>query len=223
MEKISDVLIKDSDFGICGCYNGGDSIHVGIYWKQGGEQKVIHFRRSNYIPLQNLDNYFLDYLFNPINDFEKELIPSLAAVSELISENKINGFIFNKEQVIYNGGKFGFFLGDYQTSTQIEKIVNCGVFVTALLHTMDYVLLDWDSWPQSSDGSAYLDLWLHKEGIPSEEFNLYYEQSKELRGKHILVAPSTLTKPSSYAEAEHLSNELINSLNPKIFPHPFKK
>jgi hypothetical protein len=205
---------NNEGLAICGVHFRNDTIHVGLFWNSEGEKKVVHFQNGNYIPVEDVTNaLFQNYVFNSISDFPNHLLPSLSAVSELISQNMLNGFIFNRVGVVYNGGKFEFQTGVYTTKSPAEKFVNCAVFVIALLKTFDYTLLDWDSWPNVSVANRiFLDTWLDDNNIPADQREAYYNQTKEVRGKHIIVSPSTQTKPSPYNEAQLLAGQLINSL-----------
>ncbi len=208
LDKRDDFIAKDNKIAICGIHIGGDAIHVGIYWNSENEKKIFHFQNGNNIPIVDATHIdFQGYFFNPINDFPENLLPSLAALSELISENKINNLIFNREGVVFNGGKFEFNTGNYPATLQ-ERIVNCGVFVIALLNTYDYSLLNWNTWPNQEE-TTYLNTWFQVNNIPQDEQDLFYNQAKKLRGRHVLVCPTTETKPSPYHQAEFLSQELL--------------
>lgn len=206
-------LNKDA-LAICGLHIAQDAIHVGIFWNSENERKVIHFQTGNSIPVENVsNNIFQDYFFNIITDFPISMLPSLSALSELISQNKLNGFIFNRVGVIYNGGKFEYESGIYTTQSSAEKYVNCAVFVIALLNTYNYNLIDWNSWPNTNPQNlSFLNQWLNANNIPEENRESYYNQSKEVRGKHIIVSPNSNTKPAPYVEAQQLANELITNL-----------
>jgi hypothetical protein len=211
LKSISEIIRSGNKIAICGKYVSRDTIHVGLYWNSEDEQKIFHFLNGNNIPVEDANNKaFNNYLLNPIENFPESLIPTLAAIAELISENKINNLIFNREGVIYNGGKFEFNTGNYNVSP-LEKIMNCGVFIIALLNTFDYTLIDWNSWPNQTQ-TNYLDNWLLSQNIPNNEWSTFYNQAKTIRGKHIIVCPSTNTKPSSYKEAELLAGQLIASM-----------
>ena len=201
---------------ICGSHVGADAIHVGLFWNYEGETRVIHFLSGQNIPVQEVsDAPFANYFFNPIPDFPADLIPSLSALSELISQNQLNGFTFRRVGLLYDGGKFDFQTGAYTGKTPAEKYVNCAVFVIALLRTYDYILLDWDSWPNANPANrTFLDQWLNNSGIPARERQQYYNMTKEVRGKHVIVCPGTTTKPSPHMEAQTLADALINDLSP---------
>jgi hypothetical protein len=203
---------------ICGVHCPGDAIHVGIFWHSEGEKRIIHFQNGTNIPVEDLENpQFNHFFFNPIRDFPLDVLPSLAALSELISDNDENAFVFNREPVIYNGGKFHFPTGNYEAQSPVEKIVNCAVFVLALLNTYDYQLLDWNSWPNiSEDNNAFLNSWLDHYNIPHDQRSAYYQMTKEVRGKHVIVCPDTRSSPSPYNEASVLADELIHRLNNPI-------
>lgn len=208
--------LTNETLAICGLYLGNDAIHVGIFWYSENEKKVVHFQNGNYIPVENVsENQFENYLFNPIPEFPTSLLPSLSALSELISQNLLNGFTFNRIGVVYNGGKFEYQSGIYTTQSTAEKYVNCAVFVIALLNTYNHQLIDWASWPNTDPANrAFLDNWLAINNIPAANKDSYYNQAKEVRGKHVLVSPSTTTKPSPFPEAQALAEELIIALNP---------
>ncbi|RFM36036.1 hypothetical protein [Chitinophaga silvisoli] len=207
---------KAEGIAVCGVYCQNDSIHVGLYWNYGGEKMVIHFLNGNNIPVQPVEAPdFAAYLFNTITNFPEFLLPSISAFAELISQNKINGFQFNRAGGMYDGGKFTFSDGAYTGKTWPEKFVNCGVFVIALLNTYDFQLIDWDSWPNVDPLHLdFLSTWLRYYNIPVAEWPLYYNKTRAIRGKHILVSPSTQTHPSRYTETHQLAEELLSQLNP---------
>lgn len=207
--------LADDALAICGQYLGGDAIHVGIFLSSENERKIIHFQNGNNIPVENAtDDQFVDYYFNSIEEFPSVLLPSLLALSELISQNLLNGFIFNRVGIVYNGGKFEYQSGIYTTQSTAEKFINCAVFSLALLNTFNHQLIDWASWPNTNPANrAFLDNWLAINNIPPENRESYYNQSKEIRGKHVLVSPSTVTRPSLYHEAHALAEEFIIVLN----------
>ncbi len=211
-----EAILNENDEGvaICGMHYGGDVIHVGLFWHSEGERKIVHFLNGANIPISDADNIlFQSYFFNPVPDFKLPLLPTLSALCELISQNKLNGFIFNRVGVVYDGGKFEYLSGAYTAKTEAEKFVNCAVFVIALLNTFDYTLLNWATWPNvSSANRTFLDGWLDTNKIPVEQRESYYNQTKEMRGKHVIVCPNTQTKPSPYDEAQPLADELINNL-----------
>ena len=93
----------------------------------------------------------------------------------------------------------------------VEKIMNCGVFIVALLNTFDFKLINWNSWP-NQEQTDYLNHWLFLNNIPKSDWIFYYSQSKIIRGKHILVSPSTISKPSNFDDADFLANDLIEKL-----------
>jgi hypothetical protein len=159
LESKKTFIKSDHRIAVCGKYFGKDSVHVGLYWNFQNTKSVFHFLNGEKIPIQNADsNYFDDYLFNPIINFPEFLLPTLIAISELISENKLNGFVFNREGFIYDGGKFDFNSGNYVVKP-VEKIMNCGVFIVALLNTFDFKLINWNSWP-NQEQTDYLNHWL---------------------------------------------------------------
>jgi hypothetical protein len=208
---------------VCGVHVGGNAVHVGIAWKDDeGEKKVIHFLSGNDIPVEDLENSgrtdFSNYFFNPIEGFNSDLIPSLSALSELISVNSFNSFVFNRQGVVYNGGKFEMHTGNFRATHISERIINCGVFVIGLLKTYDYCLIDWNTWPDSKVQSGqypYLENWFSVNNIPSEQRQYYYNTAKEIRGKHVVVSPSTISKPSPYLEVLPLCQQLAVWLNSK--------
>jgi hypothetical protein len=211
LEIYTDILDKDKDFGICGTHIQDDAIHVGIYWNYEGENKILHFLSGDNIPLEDIGISFSGYMFNSIHDFEDDLIPSLSAVADLISNNSLNQFIFNKEGIVYDGGKFEIANGNYTISSESERVINCAAFVVAILNTYNYKLVDWSTWPNPTQ-TTYLDTWLTNKGIPRSNWCNYYRQTKALRGKHVIVSPETISKPSIYDEANSLADELINTI-----------
>jgi hypothetical protein len=209
-----DFKTDDAPVAVCGVYCGGDGVHVGIVFKDEDEHQVLHFQSGDYIPLQSLDDHdFAGYLFNPVN-FKPELIPSLAALAELVSQNALLPFTFSRNRPVYEGGKFEISTGNFQFNSVAERIVNCGVFVVALLKTYDYELIAWDTWPhvQVNAVTRYLEDWLNRYKVPVAERENYYKSAKEIRGKHILVSPDAPTQPAPYAEVVPLSNQLITNL-----------
>ncbi|RFS21436.1 hypothetical protein DVR12_16195 [Chitinophaga silvatica] len=204
---------------ICGKYLGADAVHVGLYWNSEGEKKIVHFLNGNNIPIDNVeDPHFEQYLFCTISDFPSYLVASISALCELINQNRINGFEFERIGVSYDGGKFSFVDGSYTGKTGPEKFVNCGVFILALLNTYDYPLIDWENWPNVDLANLnFLTNWLNMNGIPQNQRQAYYNKTKAIRGKHILVSPLTLTKPSTFEETQKLSEDLIAQLsNPPL-------
>jgi hypothetical protein len=208
-------LANPEGLAICGQYVAGDAVHVGLYWCFEHEKKIIHFQGKDDIPIQEFtDQSFERYFFLEIPDFPVEYLPSLSAISELISENQINGFIFNRNGTVYDGGKFELSNGEYTGKTTVEKFINCAVFVVVLLKTFDYELLNWESWPDVQPGQlTFLDDWLNHNGVSDEDKAKYYQLAKEVRGKHVFICPLTATKPSPFDEVLPLSNDLIAELN----------
>lgn len=147
-------------------------------------------------------------------DLNPSLIPSLAALAELVSQNILAPFTFNRANVVYEGGKFEQATGGYVYTHTAERVVNCGVFTVGLLKTYDYDLINWDTWPAAPPVSSdpYLNHWFDANAVPHQEQEYYYRSAKAIRGKHIIVSPSTPTKPSPYPEAEMLSDQLIVKL-----------
>lgn len=219
LKSIEDFLAKeDNCLGICGVHINDDAFHVGIFWRwkdeKSNEAKIFHFQNGNYIPLEEAsDPKFKPYYINYIPEFEIKDIPTLSAYASLISENRLNNFVFNKEAVVYNGGKFKRD-GTYLTKNASERFVNCAVFTFVFLISFgDYILLNWETWPNvEMDKLKFLDDWLDKNGIPAEERDAYYACTKALRGKHVIVCPTTKTKPSPYDEANKLADDLIAAL-----------
>ncbi|MBS1601163.1 MAG: hypothetical protein JST42_00750 [Bacteroidetes bacterium] len=216
MLRYRDQFLRDhaeDGVAVCGLYIRGDAVHVGLYWKTGQERKVVHFQAGDNIPVEEVTNPgFQVYLFNPIADFQNEFLPSIAALAELVSQNQLNGFVFNRVGIVYEGGKFDFQSGAFTGKTAAEKFVNCAVFLIALLKTYDYTLLNWESWPNLQPDHA-LELWLDHHQVPDEQKEPFYSMRKEIRGKHALVAPSTQSKPSEYVETDQMALELIKELN----------
>nr|WP_315209071.1 hypothetical protein [uncultured Flavobacterium sp.] len=212
-----DYLIDEPNVAICGKYAGGDAIHVGIYWNSEGENKIVHFINGTNIPVEDISlPKFQHYFFNRLIDFPEDLIPSLAGIADLISENKLNGLIFSKNSTVYNGEKFSFLNGAYdQNPTVGEKYINCGIFALALLNSFIPPILDWNSWPNIfPENPKFLDAWLIHYNIPVPLYPYYYNQAKEIRGRHIFTSPSTTTQPSTYNENEALSQQLLAILSP---------
>lgn len=199
---------------LCGYHVSGDSIHVGLCWSLEDEKKIIHFLNGDNIPVQEFsDKRFENYFFVEIADFPVEYLPSISAISELISENEINGFKFSRSGSVYDGGIFEFSSGEYTGKTPVEKYINCAVFVLILLKTFDYELLNWNSWPDVREGQLFfLDEWLNHNGVTAGDKAKYYKLTKEVRGRHVFVCPFTATKPSLYHQVQPLSYELITCL-----------
>lgn len=211
MKTRNDFFNGDEEIAICGTYIDKDSIHVGLAWKSEEGNRIIHFLNGRTIPFCSLNLPMFDcYFFKPIEDFPAFLIPSLSALSDLISNNQINNLIFQREGVVYNGGKFEVSSGILSKDHESERIVNCGVFVIALLNTYDYLLLDWESFPLSKPNAYYLDTWLEHQGIRDLEKEYYYRQAREIRGKHVIVCPDIKNLPAKYKEIQPLSEGLIN-------------
>lgn len=209
------LLQDEKGISICGVYiPTRDAVHVGLYWNWDGEKKIVDFNAGDDIRVNEADiPMFRRFFFNKLRDFPDALIDSLTALAELVAANKINGFILQKEAPFYNGGKFEVTTGNFLDSSGAEKFINCGVFVVALLRTYDYHLLDWDTWPNAPAGlRIYLEDWLNSNSEPLTDRDPYYNQVKEVRGKHILICPNTETKPSPYDQSESLANDLINFL-----------
>lgn len=206
--------IPETALAVCGTYIKEDAIHVGLFWRSEGEMKIAHFQNGNYIPVQDAqEDYFENYMFNHLEDFPNSLLPTISALTELISENKLNGFIFNRVGVVYNGGKFEYVTGAYNGKTEVEKFINCGVFVIALLNSFDYPLIEWETWPTLSDvNPTFLADWLDAHGIALGDREAFYNMMKEIRGKHIMVAPSAESLPVSFDEADNMANTLIGEL-----------
>jgi hypothetical protein len=208
------VLQNGNDcLAICGYYVQGDAVHVGIYWNSENEKRIFHFVNANKIPIEDANlSIFSNYYFSKISDFNIELLPVLAATAELVSENKLNDFSFNRVGAYYDGGKFEFHSGAFTGKTTAEKYVNCGVFAFAFLKTFDHTLIDWQSWPDVDRANLnFLENWLEKQAIPLEERHTYYNKTKIVRGKHILVSPLTKTQPSPYSENEPMAYNFIRS------------
>lgn len=204
-----------SRIAICGIHFEGDAIHVGIAIKEDVEVKIIHFLNGSSIPYESASqNQFEDYFFNVIEGFPEAIIDSMAALCELVTDidGNQNEFFFVRNGVIYDGVKFDISTGNYQVTQHIHYLVNCGVFVMAFLHTFNYILLDWNTWPiQNFPYTPYLQAWL--QNVPMEQHESYYNTSRGIRGKHIIVCPDTDTKPSIYQEVLPLSETLIQDLN----------
>ena len=197
---------------ICGVYvPDRDSVHVGILWNHNHEIKIIEFNATNnVIHLDAAHARYQNFYFSPITDFPQFSLPFFAALSDLIATNRLNGLQLNIENAIYNGGKFSLLTGNHITKSGAEKFINCGVFVMSLLKTFNYNLVDLDSFPVAIPGQRnYLDDWLNANHVPLLERDNYYNQAKEIRGKHILASQLTATKPSPYIEINPLAANLI--------------
>jgi hypothetical protein len=215
---------KDSaaSIAVCGVHLTGDAIHVGVAFLDEHEYKIIHFQSGDRIPLQSLDeDEFADYLFNPIT-FNVDLIPSLAALVELVTAQTLNPFTFNRSMVVYKGGKFEIPSGIFLYRHMAELVVNCAVFTIGLLMTYDHQLIDWDSWPdaEANRTNPYLNDWFADYNVPVDEREFYYLTAREIRGKHVIVSPSAATQPAPYSEVVPLSDELILKLTAPTTPPP---
>jgi len=190
-----------------------NSAHVGLYWNWDQYSDVVHFRASNDIEIESISgDKFADYYFIPLSDFEEKFIDSLMAIAELIAENKNNNLILDLQSIVYAGSKFDISSGNYVINSEVECIINCGVFVMELLETYDYKLIDWESWPTVSNEtkSQYLEDWLNYNRIPVVERPKYYNINKEIRGKHIVASSFSGNFPSKYDVTEELSNSILN-------------
>jgi hypothetical protein len=200
-----------SGLAICGTYCGADNVHVGICWRLDDESKIVHFECGDIIPLEDIsDPKFASYYFNPLESFDFDLVPLFAATAELAAGNAINGFKFNRIGVYYNGGRFEYEKGSFTGKTAAEKYVNCGVYVLLLLQSFEYYPLDWETWPAATpQNRTFLEEWLNLNNVPADEREPYYRQTKVVRGKHVLISPSTDTQPSPYLENDPMANELV--------------
>ena len=203
--------------GVCGCYvPSRDSAHVGLFWKFEGKNQVVHFWNTNDIRIGEINaTEFSTYYFNKIENFKNELIYSLKPLLEFIIRNKTNTLVIKVENVIYKDGKFNLSDGNYLIDDECEKFINCGVFVLAILNSFGYKLININDWPivTAATKRQYLEDWLNSKNIVGAEREKYYQSNREIRGKHVLSAPSTTIKPSDYLETETLSTTLIAFLN----------
>lgn len=217
MTLLTNKEFNDSEFyiAICGIYLGNSAVHVGIALKDEGLTKVIHFLDGNNIPYVNIFDIkdSEQYYFNPIKDFNNDLLPSMSALCSIISEEpSLNNFNFHRTPIVYNGGKFDIH-GFFSNNKKVETLINCAIFSLSILYSYDYLILDWESWPISENSKNYLDDWFkHFKITDKEEQDYFYNTAKDIRGKHLIACPFTVSKPSVYIETEHISNELISSL-----------
>lgn len=196
---------------ICGGYYQGDSVHVGIYWQSEGERKIFHFLDPTRIHVEEVtDQKFEEYLFNPLHSFHPDHIPFLAALAEDVADNLVNAFVFRREGAYYDGASFAFDSGLFTGATAPEKYVNCAVFSFAVFKSLGYTLIDWDSWPSMVPAHAdFLDAWLDSQAIPQAERGAYYAKTKALRGRHLFVSPSTVSRPSDFIENDPLASSFM--------------
>jgi hypothetical protein len=215
LDRDSFIINNDNCVAICGAYFGLDNVHVGLYWSDNGEKKIIHFINGQNIPVTTVnENSFANYHFNKIEDFPEVDIPSIAAFTELLADASLNNFVFQRIGVLYDGGKFERQTGEFKVKTPVEKYINCAVFVIGLLNTYDYQLIDWSTWPNADrQNLVFLDEWLNTNNVPLEEREKFYEMTKEIRGKHVLVSPDSATKPAPFLEVELPAHALIHFFN----------
>lgn len=211
-----DTFIKNNREGIaiCGRYYGSDAVHVGIYWNSEGEKRIFHFNDGDNIPVEDASlPKFTNYYFVEVPNFRNELLPLLAATAELVSNNQLNGFIFNRKGTCYDGGKFEYVNGAFTGKTTPEKFINCGVFAFAFLQSFGVTLIEWLTWPRIRAGSlTFLEDWLNAKSIHIPLRIHYYNKTRVVRGKHILSSPLTATQPSEFQENEPTAGVLINWL-----------
>jgi len=210
-----DTFLKNAstEVAVCGRYYGGDTVHVGLAWidKDTNQEIAFHFQHPTHIPFDSLKGEeYSQYSFNKLIDFDLSILPSMSALCELISQNKLDSVIFNRNGVVYDGGKFTS-TGDYSTKHISERIMNCAVFTIALLNTYDYQLIKWDSWPSGHDAGPYLDPWFSAHEISGEIREHYYKTSKLIRGFHVLAAPSAKSRPATFEEVSPIANELLTA------------
>lgn len=209
LSKKSEFNSDAYEIAICGYQVKEISYHVGIFWRANGEKKIIHFLNGKTIPIQDYDSNFDNYYFNPLQGFPSWKLNTFISFAQLASQNKLNCFVFNQEIGCYDGGGFDFNTGDLNSKRIVDRYINCGVFVLAFLKTFDFELINHSTWPEQKD---YLILknWLKDRNIPKEEWTDFVKQAKELRGRHVLVAPASEELPATYEKV----NELIESLLP---------
>lgn len=200
--------------GICGGYYGDDRIHVGIYINYNNSKKIFHFINGEKILIEDIfDSNFLNYKFILLHEFDIRFLPTLISTAQLISNNKLNNFVFERSGTVYDGGKFEVQYGNFICKTGAEKFLNCGVFVFAFLKTFDYTLLDWDTWDKiDNENLIFLNEWLSSQNIPQQIWNEYYNKTRKIRGKHIFVSPLTESNPSIFSECEYISNKYLQYL-----------
>lgn len=217
IEKRDSFFSKETDvIGICGeFYPDTERFHVGIFWNKNDDKDVVHLLGTNDVRVQPLStNIFANYYFAGLKDFYLKELPGLMGLADYISENTENSLHFNMDRIIYNGGKFDISNGNFLTGDGTKSMMNCGVFVLALLETFECKTLHWESWPLAQIDSDYLRGWLDYNGISQNEFQKYYNFTKEIRGKHMISVPFADSRPVDYATSETLSKKIINFLKP---------
>lgn len=219
MLPFRDDFLKENykGIGICGGYiPTTDGIHVALFWQSEGMEKATHFLRDNTALVTDIAHEgFKTYVFNKIIDFPSLLIPSLTAVSELITTELTNNLKLNIENVFYINGKFDL-AGKFIINHEVERNINCGAFVLGLLNSYDYKLINLETWPVVTDITKrrYLEDWLDKENVVGADRDKYYQYNRELRGKHMLAAPSVNPKPAKYTDVNPISDSLVAFLKP---------
>ncbi len=221
-DRDSFLLEEYQGVGVCGIYvPHRESCHVGLFWMLDGKDEIVHLNATNQILLNRIsdDGIIKKFYFNKITNFNKDLIYSLQPLLKRIIDNKVNTLILNPESAVFTNGKFEYADGIFVTNDGSESVINCAVincaiFVLAILNSFNYKLVDADSWPDVTDESKkkYLDDWLNAQKIATEHREGYYKYNKEIRGKHVLAAPTNSVNPVKHCEAESLSKALISFL-----------
>lgn len=190
-----------------------DSIHVGIVIRDDTSLTLYHFMRTNQIEkAEILNNAKCDNLyFVGLKNFHQSLIPSLIPLLDDVSGKKLlNNLYLNVESVYYKDGRFDIGSGFYLTKEDIERTINCAVFVMTVLKAFFHETIEFATWPQADPSKRkYLEDWLDAMSIKGIDRDAYYAFCKEIRGKHIFTSPYTTSNPSIYSENEPKSEELL--------------
>ncbi len=214
-----EVIANDVEIAICGKRSNptSDSVHVGIYYKYGSHQNVIHFT-GNTNPLLKVvnepisDPKFDDYLFNTVKNFDTMLLSWVHTLAGLLHQSTLNDFTFRRAGIPYNGESFVVNTGQYNTAITTTVPINCGVFAVAFLKSCRYTLIDWSSWTQYTMTGTELSDWLNLYGIPSADWPAHHNYiNKNIRGKHILTAPCTTPIPASELNINRIVNSVLAS------------
>jgi hypothetical protein len=203
----------EKGIGLCGYYvPARDSVHVGIFIDHLLTKEIVHFWGANDIRIEHISlPHFANYYFLPLKDFPKKDIISLSVFAELIKSNSFNNLQLNIGAIAYNGAIFNV-RGDYVIKSEIETVINCGVFVIALFESFKFKLLDWNTWPSvsASERIPNMEDWLNYVGIPLSARQSYYNINKEIRGKHVFATTKSKNRPASFWEIEKLAEKIIN-------------
>lgn len=199
--------------GLCGSYiPNRDSIHVGIFCDWDDVQQVFHYVSTNDIKVEDIvQPKFEHYYFHFMPFIHHDLIDSILALAELVSQNRINNLNLRIESILYSNSKFCVTTGNYLSSDDAENLINCAIFVIAIFKSYDIDLLDVENWPSVPENlrTSYLDDWLNHNGIPINDRDRYYKMNKEIRGKHVFMTPLATNLPSSHIELEELSSKFL--------------